>query len=228
MDSLRKYLLFNKNIQNIYETVKKMLDRTEIIYTIGNTLLNFCCFFVKLMKLEIGQKIKALRLASELTQSELAARSRLTKGFISQLERDQTSISLDSLLDILEALGTTITEFFGDIGQSQVVFSPKQRIQISEKNVRNFEMLVPGSTNNLMDPIMVTLAPDEKLEQEGPHAGEEFGYVLSGTLTINIGKKVFRVPPRHCFYFEAGRIHQFVNRGRVDVKVLWLTSPPQM
>lgn len=180
------------------------------------------------MKLEIGQKIKALRLASELTQSELAARSRLTKGFISQLERDQTSISLDSLLDILEALGTSITEFFGDTGQLQVVFAPKQRIRISEKNVKNFEILVPGSTNNLMDPIMVALAPQEKLEQEGPHAGEEFGYVLSGTLTLKIGKKNFRVPARHCFYFEADRTHQFANRGKAELKFLWVTSPPQM
>jgi transcriptional regulator with XRE-family HTH domain len=180
------------------------------------------------MRLEIGEKIKALRLASELTQSELAARARLTKGFISQVERDQTSISLDSLLDILEALGVTITEFFGNLGQSHVVFTPKERVTLPDKEVQKFEILIPGSTNNLMDPIMVALAPGEELPSDGPHAGEEFGYILSGVLTLIVGKKVFKLPPRHCFYFEADQSHQFVNRGKVGTNFLWVTSPPQM
>jgi transcriptional regulator with XRE-family HTH domain len=180
------------------------------------------------MKLEIGQKIKALRLASELTQSELAARARLTKGFISQFERDQTSISLDSLLDILDALGVTISEFFGDLGQGRKVFSPKDRVSLPEKDVNRFEILIPGSTNNLMDPIMITLKPGEQLAKDGPHAGEEFGYVNSGTLTLVIGKKTHRIPPRHCFYFEADQTHQLINMGKAKVNFIWVTSPPQM
>ncbi len=180
------------------------------------------------MRLEIGEKIKALRLASELTQSELAARARLTKGFISQVERDQTSISLDSLLDILDALGVTITEFFGKTGQSRIVFSPKDRITMTEKGVEKFEILVPGSTNNIMDPILIGLAPGEELPADSPHAGEEFGYVLSGVLTLIVGKKVFKLPPRHCFYYEADQSHQFVNRGKVGTNFLWVTAPPQM
>ncbi len=169
-----------------------------------------------------------MRLASNLTQSELAARSRLTKGFISQLERDQTSISVDSLLDILEALGTDITEFFGDRGSSPVVFAPQDRVQVPEKQVARFEILIPGSTNNLMDPIMVTLAPEEKLPEEPPHAGEEFGYVLSGVLNLNLGTKTFKISARRCFYFESDRAHQYHNRGKAPVTFLWVTSPPQM
>jgi mannose-6-phosphate isomerase-like protein (cupin superfamily) len=180
------------------------------------------------MKLEIGQKIKALRLASELTQSELAARARLTKGFISQFERDQTSISLDSLLDILDALGVTITEFFGDLGQARKVFSPKDRVSVDDKKVGGFEILVPGSTNNLMDPFMISLEPGEQLARDDPHTGEEFGYVISGTLILVFGKTTYKVPPRHCFYFEADQSHQLINQGRTRVNFLWVTSPPQM
>ncbi len=180
------------------------------------------------MKFEIGHKIKSLRQASELTQSELAARSRLTKGFISQLERDQTSISVDSLLDILEALGVSITEFFSESSRSQVVFSPKQRVKVPDQQVESFELMIPGSTNNLMDPIMITLTPGEKMPKEAPHAGEEFGYVLAGTLTLIIGKKIYRISPHSCFYFEADLPHSFENNGQTRVKYLWVTSPPQM
>jgi len=180
------------------------------------------------MRLPIGKKIKALRLASELTQAELAARARLTKGFISQVERDQTSISLDSLLDILDALGVGIGEFFGKIHQPQVNYSPADRVEVKERNVQSFAMLIPGSTNNLMDPIMVTLGPGESLPEETPHSGEEFGYILSGTMTLRIGKQTYKLGPKNCFYFEAHQTHQFENRGKNPVNFLWVTSPPQM
>ena len=56
--------------------------------------------------MDIGNKIKQLRTRQGLTLEELASRSELTKGFLSQFERDLTSPSIDSLSDILEALGT--------------------------------------------------------------------------------------------------------------------------
>ena len=62
--------------------------------------------------LRVGARIRGLRRSHGLTQEELAHRSNLTKGFISQLERDLTSPSLESLLEILEALDTDIVRFF--------------------------------------------------------------------------------------------------------------------
>lgn len=61
--------------------------------------------------IDIGDKIKRTRLKLGLTQEELAARTELSKGFISQLERNLTSPSIATLIDILEALGTDIADF---------------------------------------------------------------------------------------------------------------------
>ena len=58
--------------------------------------------------MEIGSKLKELRVLKGLTQEELADRAELSKGFISQLERDLTSPSISTLMDILQCLGTTI------------------------------------------------------------------------------------------------------------------------
>ena len=52
--------------------------------------------------MNIGQKVRELRIAKNLTQEELADRSELSKGFISQLERDLTSPSIATLVDILQ------------------------------------------------------------------------------------------------------------------------------
>ena len=180
------------------------------------------------MELKIGQKVKSLRLASDLTQNELADRADLTKGFISQLENDQSSISVDSLADILDALGVSMAKFFSDESEPAVVFSPEDRVEVEGKGASRFELLVPGSTNNLMDPIMVELAPGEGLDRGDPHPGEQFGYVLNGTATLTLDEKKYRVPSKHCFYFEADRPHQIMNDSSGTVKILWITSPPQM
>jgi len=180
------------------------------------------------LELNIGQKIKTLRLASDLTQTELADRANLTKGFISQLENEQSSISVDSLADILDALGISLSEFFADESEVNVVFSPDDRVAIDGKGASKFEMLVPGSTNNMMDPIMVELAPGEQLDFGDPQPGEQFGFVLSGTVTLSLDGKNHRVSGKHCFYFEANRPHQISNRGEAVARLLWVTTPPQM
>ena len=69
--------------------------------------------------MEIGSKIRSLRLTHDMTLEDLANRTELTKGFLSQLERDLTSPSIATLVDILEALGTNLTEFFTETPQEK-------------------------------------------------------------------------------------------------------------
>ena len=64
--------------------------------------------------MQIGDKIKRMRIEKGLTQEELANRCELSKGFISQVENDLTSPSIATLIDILEILGTNLKEFFSD------------------------------------------------------------------------------------------------------------------
>ncbi|NOY88899.1 MAG: cupin domain-containing protein [FCB group bacterium] len=182
------------------------------------------------MNINIGKKIKALRLSSDLTQEELANRAQLTKGFISQLENDnfQTSISLGSLADILDALGITLAEFFSDTEETPVVFKPSDRIPMEVPGALKFELLIPGSTNNLMDPIFVELAPGEKLEKSAPHSGEQFGYILKGTVTLLLNKKQYKVPSHNCFYFKSNQSHQIQNNSHKVASLLWVLTPPQM
>lgn len=71
--------------------------------------------------MDIGAKIKRIRLSNQLTLEELANRSELTKGFLSQLERDLTSPSVATLENILEALGTNLKDFFSEDEDEQIV-----------------------------------------------------------------------------------------------------------
>ena len=73
--------------------------------------------------MEIGSRIKTLRIVKGLPQEELADRDELSKGFISKLERDLTSPSISTLSDILQCLGVSVAEFFAEDSDEQIVFS---------------------------------------------------------------------------------------------------------
>ena len=70
----------------------------------------------------IGERIKMLRQAKSLTQEELAIRAGLTKGFISQVERNLTSLSVESLIGILDALDEKPSTFFDGAFDEKIVF----------------------------------------------------------------------------------------------------------
>ena len=175
--------------------------------------------------MDIGAKIRDLRLASDLTQEELAERADLTKGFISQLERDLTSISLDSFMDILAALNVNITEFFAT-DTTPVVFTKDDRANLEEQGVNSFTLLIPGATNRRMEPALVTLKEGEKTPALDPFQGEEFGFVLQGRVAVHLGKAVYKIKEGECFYFNAGKEHHLENIWKRDAVILWVTSPP--
>lgn len=73
--------------------------------------------------MEIGTKLKNLRLRCGLTQEELADRCELTKGYISQLENDLTMPTISTLNDLMVALGSDLKTFFSEDEPEQVVFT---------------------------------------------------------------------------------------------------------
>lgn len=106
--------------------------------------------------MDIGNKIKQLRTRQGLTLEELASRSELTKGFLSQLERDLTSPSIDSLSDILEALGTNLSEFFQEDKNDQFVFRSEDFF-VDERENCTVNWIVPNTQKNQMEPILLEL-----------------------------------------------------------------------
>ena len=175
--------------------------------------------------MELGAKIRDMRLQHGLTQEELADRCELTKGYISQLENDLTSPSIATLGDILSALGSSFSVFFRDEKNEKIVFTEDDYI---EKNAEGHtqEWLIPNAQKNLMEPIVVTIAPHTSLNEDFPHEGEEFGFVLAGRLTLERGGKKYICRKGNSFYFTADKPHKLSNETEKEAKVLWVSSPP--
>lgn len=175
--------------------------------------------------MEIGSKIKELRLRNGLTQEELADRCELTKGYISQLENDLTSPSISTLKDILVSLGSGLREFFSDEDEESIVYSAKDYFEkVTDENTVTW--LVPTSQRNAMEPILMTLKAGCSSYDDLPHDGEEFGYVLEGELKVTVGKRTQCVGTGGSFYFRSGKTHYITNAGKTDAKVLWISCPP--
>lgn len=177
--------------------------------------------------MNIGEKIKLLRITNGLTQEELANRCELTKGFISQVERDLTSPSIATLVDILECLGTDLKNFFNETIEEKIVFE-KDDIFVQEdtENKNEIHWIVPNAQKNHMEPIMMILDKEGQSIPQDPHEGEEFGYVLSGSIFIHIGHKKYKAKKGETFYFKPSRTHYISNSGNIKAKVLWICTPP--
>ncbi len=175
--------------------------------------------------MKIGEKIKRLRLQYGLTQEELADRAELSKGFISQLERDLTSPSISTLEDVLECLGTNLGEFFVDITDEKITFSKDDMFE-KEDEEKKIVWLIPNAQKNALEPIMLTLQPGCKTDEDDPHAGEEFGYVLSGTGMLIFGRRREKLRKGSSFSFSSTMPHKIVNTGKNELKLIWVSTPP--
>ena len=177
--------------------------------------------------MNIGQKLKELRVELRLTQEELADRAELSKGFISQVERNLTSPSINTLIDLLQCLGCTPEEFFARKEKEQIVFGEKDYFYKADPELKNtIEWIIPNAQKNIMEPILLTLEQDGSTYPDNPHEGEEFGYVLKGKVVIHIGDDKIEAKAGESFYFACHKKHYIEAKSKGGAKVIWVSSPP--
>lgn len=177
--------------------------------------------------MKIGHKLKELRSAKGLTQEELANRAELSKGFISQLERDIASPSIATLVDILQCLGTDLKSFFSDDNDEQIVFKDQDYFEKIDSDLNNkIEWIIPNAQKNMMEPIRLTIEPGGSTYPDMPHEGEEFGYVLQGSITIHLGNKTYKAKRGESFYFTAKTEHYITANNKTGATLIWVSTPP--
>ena len=175
--------------------------------------------------MEICASIRELRILKGLTQEELAGRAELSKSFISQVERDLTSPSIATLVDILQCLGTTIGEFFSEEREEQIVFGKQDFFEKADPDCKNrIQWIIPNAQKNEMEPILLTLEAGGSTYPDNPHEGEEFGYVLSGSLSIHLGSRVYRAKKGESFYYIPDKQHYLTSKS--GAVLLWVSAPP--
>lgn len=175
--------------------------------------------------MDIGKSLKDLRSINNLTLEELASRSELTKGFLSQVERNLASPSISTLEDILEALGSDCASFFQKNKQDKIVFT-KADAFVDEHDEYRIHWIVPNAQKNTMEPMQLEIFKDGSSQEVMPHNGEEFGYILAGEIMLCYQDKVYELKKDDVFYFKGKEKHIIKNNGKKIAKVLWICTPP--
>ncbi len=163
--------------------------------------------------MQIGQKIKRLRLKKGLTQEELGERTDLSKGYISQLERDLNSTSIETFFALLEVLGTTPKAFFDDEPEEKkIVYTEVDHtIFTDEEKGYCMEWLIPTSNEKEMEPVRITFEEHGEFKHFEPSLSETFIYVLTGRVRLVLGKQEFVASKGNTIYFDASDEHQLFN-----------------
>ena len=177
--------------------------------------------------MEIGSKIKNLRLQKGLTQEELGDRCELSKSFISLLESDKTSPSMATLEDILNVLGTDFAHFFKEESNKRVVYGKEDYSVKQDPDLKNeICWLIPNAQKNEMEPILITIEPGGSTYPDNPHEGEEFGFVTEGCITIVIDNEKYQAKKGESFYIACDKPHYLENTTNRQAKAIWISAPP--
>lgn len=175
--------------------------------------------------MNLGQKIKEKRTLLMLTQEELANRCELTKGFISQLENNKVSPSMETLEIILEVLGTNFSDFFYEEKNQEIIFTSEEQYEKQFEGYRQ-TWLVPTAQQHSMEPILVEIEPNSETFNDYPHNGEEFGYVIEGEILVVLGNQKERCRQGESFYITTGSTHYIMNQSDRKAKLVWVSCPP--
>ena len=175
--------------------------------------------------MELGARLRDMRQRKNLTQEELADRCELTKGYISQLENDLTSPSIATLCDLLNALGSNLSDFFHEGAEEKIVFTQEEFIE-KQSDGMLFSWVIPNAQKNMMEPVLVELEPGAATQADFPHEGEEFGFVMEGRIAVVKAEKSHPAKKGESFYFTADKEHYIINTGKGKAKFLWISTPP--
>jgi len=172
----------------------------------------------------MGRRLRQLRLERGLSLAKVAAAVGISVGFVSALERSQTSASVGTLRKLARFYETNILDFFNPQEPSSRLVSPQLRKVLPAGAGVQMELLAWGNTQ--MEPHLFRIAPGASSGDSYTHEGEEFLYVLRGELQISVGNEEYRLEAGDSFYFESSEPHHWVNPGRVETSVLWVNTPP--
>ena len=173
----------------------------------------------------IAERLKGLREALELGVEDVAATCRLTPEQYIELESGTVDISVSILHRISHAYGVELTTLmFGDEPKMSAYFVTRKGKGISVERTKayKYQSLAAGFSNRNVDPFMVTVYPKPDVDPvyQNSHAGQEFNYVLSGRLLIQINGKDIILEEGDSVYFNSELPHGMKALDEQEVKFL--------
>lgn len=179
---------------------------------------------------EIGAGLRRLRRARRLSLVDLAARTNISIGFLSQIERGLSSPTLRVLAGIADALGVSLGTLFPTMGtpdgQAATIVrgSERSELQLWRSGIRK-QLLTPHSEGSKLNVYLVEMEPGASTGEEPyTHHGEEAGLVTQGAMVLNVESESWTLQEGDSFRFLSSRPHRFANGVEGRTRVLWINA----
>jgi transcriptional regulator with XRE-family HTH domain len=179
----------------------------------------------------IGEQVRQLRRAKGITLQELAGRIAMSIGYVSQIERGRSVLTVESLMRISDALGVPLHYFFSPVAtvpsaERDVVVRAGERKQLSFPGLGITDELMSPDLAGPLEMLFSTIEPGGDSGEPYSHAGAEAGVVISGTLDLWVGERFFRLEQGDSFSFKSTIPHRCANPTRKPTRVVWVITPP--
>jgi len=182
----------------------------------------------------VGARLKQARQEAGLSLRQLAKRCDLSIGFLSQVERGRSSLSLAALKDVATALEVDLRHFFDDGTGPPPTRRPMaftltraQDRQPTElvSGARTYRLLSDRAPDLVLEPMIVHIAPGGSPEEHYGHSGEEFAYVLHGELLYTVDGTTHRLKPGDSVHLRSDTPHSLHNDTEEVTTVVSVVTP---
>ena len=156
----------------------------------------------------ISRRIRQLRSTRGMTLQQISDKTGLSKGLLSKIENCIVSPPIGTLAKLARALEVPIGEFFetSDLDPGSVFYPKSKRKRVqgrrSELNYE-YELLVAGRKRRDMQPMIISIDGRNCKFAFQEHPGEQFIFMLEGSMDYVVGDKTYEVQPGDCLYFDA-------------------------
>ncbi len=173
----------------------------------------------------LGPKLRKMRERNRIGIVEAARRAGISAGFLSSIERAQANASVATLQRLAMTYGTTVMELFqAPKGRDRLVRPGDRRVLEVQSGVR-MELLSTGAT--MLQSMIFRVAPLSGSDGAYSHQGEEFIYMMAGTLEVWLDElECFVLNEGDSFWFESTMGHRWFNPSKVEAVLLWINTPP--
>jgi len=176
----------------------------------------------------IGSLVRSHRTQAGLTQTALAAKAGVTKGFVSQLERDEATPSIDTLRRLAAAFAVPIFYLMpGLVRPNGVVHSNERKIIRLSPNHVSYELLTPDLKGQIEMIRMVLPPGGSSCTEPLGHPGEEVAVILRGSVKMHIGPETFELTSGDSIRFDCTIPHRLVNEGAEEMELISAITPPR-
>jgi len=178
--------------------------------------------------LKIGNRVRRQRKKLGFTLRELAARTDLTAGFLSQLENDQISPSLNSLQNIAIALQVPMFYFLENSQPHLIVRANERRKLYFPDSHMGYDLLAPELTRQMM-PLLIKMEPEtHRIALPLAKPTEQWFFVLQGRLEITVGEDTHLLDQNDSIYFNGDLLREFGSVSDEELVLICCITPPAL